>query len=372
MRVTAVAKPVLAGVLATYAMGLLVWSSVTLQAGGLRTLGDFGSFYASGQAAGRGLDPYDVYPLTMDAALGRGTGAAINLNAPTSLLVFQPLSLFDPAQARLFWFAATLVAYGVMLGLLIWQYPTLRKPLALAWALAITALLETVELGQVYTCLALLACAGTLLLSRGRGIAGGALVGFVVAFKPNFLVWPVMLWLGGHRREAVLTGLWAAVFSAIPALTYGPGVYGQWLATLRLEGMNSQVANASLPGMLVRDGLPDAPSVLVGAALIGGVAVWIWRARPSITSCSGAALASLLLGSPLAWVGYSLFLLPSVARLGFGRAMLVAALLLCIPRLPLQGLSDASGVARITLGAAFSVAWLLILGRELAQKSVRD
>jgi hypothetical protein len=33
-------------------------------------LADFGSFYASGQAAGQGLDPYEVYPLTMDAHLG--------------------------------------------------------------------------------------------------------------------------------------------------------------------------------------------------------------------------------------------------------------------------------------------------------------
>ena len=62
----------------------------------LLPLGDFGSFYASGLAASQSLDPFNVYPLTMDANLGRGHGAAVNLNAPFSVVLFQAMTVFDP------------------------------------------------------------------------------------------------------------------------------------------------------------------------------------------------------------------------------------------------------------------------------------
>jgi hypothetical protein len=60
--------------LAGYAAGLLLGNPFL---GELPPLGDFGSFYASGQAAAAGLDPYAVYALTMNGA--------VNLNAPPGL-----------------------------------------------------------------------------------------------------------------------------------------------------------------------------------------------------------------------------------------------------------------------------------------------
>src|SRR4026209_340810 len=65
-------------------------------------LGDFGSFYASGQAAAAGLDPYLVYPLTMNGA--------VNLNAPPALLLFAAVAGVDVYVARSAWFVATVVA----------------------------------------------------------------------------------------------------------------------------------------------------------------------------------------------------------------------------------------------------------------------
>jgi alpha-1,2-mannosyltransferase len=328
-------------------------------------LADFGSFYASGQAAGQGLDPYDVYPLTMDAQLGRGTGAAINLNAPFSLPVFQLLTLLDPVDARKGWLVASLVAYALTLGLLMWAYPRFRAALAIAWALAFTALIETITLGQVYAVLALLSTIGWLLLVRQRWLTAAAPIGFVVAFKPNFVIWPALLFVAGYRKAAVAIAAAATLFAVLPTLLYGPRVYDQWLTAVRLEVVNAQVANASLAGWLVRDGFEPSVAVTVGAGLIVLLAVWVWRARPSVGRTSGVALSGLLLGSPLAWVGYSLFLLPTFARSRVTVALILAAALLCIPRLVLHDESNASALVRYSLGAAYSLAWLILLGHEV-------
>jgi len=125
------------------------------------------------------------------------------------------------------------------------------------------------------------------------------------------------------------------------------------------------VANASLAGMLVRDGVGQSVAVAIGAGLIGLLAAWAWRTRPSAGRTSGVALSGLLLGSPLAWVGYSLFLLPTFARSRATMALILAAALLCIPRLVLQDESNASSLVRYSLGAAYSLAWLILLGHEL-------
>jgi hypothetical protein len=348
-----------------YAAAILVYNPLSLSLFGGSAdavpLADFGSFYASGQAAERGLDPYDVYPLTLDAGLGREGGAAVNLNAPISLPLFQALTLLDPVSARRGWFVVTLVAFGATLVLLMWAYPSFRGPLVVAWGLLLTGFVETLLLGQVYALLALVSTAAWLLLRRQRWVAAGGLIGFVVAFKPNFLVWPVLLFVAGHRRAGVAAVVAAVAFALVPVLVYGPVVYAQWLAALRLEAANAAVANASLLGWLTREGAPTVAGIVAGGALLVGLAVWAWRCRPSVTATSGAALAGLLLASPLAWVGYTLFLLPIVARSRLTPLLVIACGLLCIPRLVLEGWADGSALVRVTVGAAYSVAWLILL-----------
>ena len=418
---------VLACAVGGYAAALLVYNPLTLSlfgGGGAAEdsvpLADFGSFYASGLAARQGLDPYNVYPLTMDASLGRGGGAAINLNAPTSVILFEFVSALDPVSARRAWFIATFVAYALMLGLLLWRYPSVRSPLAVAWALLLTGFIETVLLGQVYVFLASLSTVAWVLMEpdaaasaslrslpesraghaeemaasaggsarsgvepgtgRGRELCGrggagararvtspwrwlvaGALIGIVVAFKPNFIVWPGLLLLAGYWRVALASVVAIAGFGAIPLVRYGPRVYAEWLSALRLEQVNTQVANASLAGLLVRDGAAPVVGLAAGVVLLIGVGIWVWRRRPSFGATSGLALVGLLLGSPLAWVGYSVFLLPMVARGRMNLALLVACCLLCLPRLVLQGWADESVWLSLSLGAAYSVAWLILL-----------
>jgi hypothetical protein len=348
-----------------YAAALLAYNPLTLSLFGGSSesvpLADFGSFYASGQAAGRGLDPYAVYPLTLDASLGRGTGAAINLNPPILLPLFQLVSVADPVTGRRIWFVATFVAYALTVVLLIGAYPTFRSPLTVAWSLLLTGFIETVLLGQVYTLLALASTAAWVLLLRQRVVPASGLIGFVVACKPNFMVWPLLLVLGGHRR----VGLWAlgatVAYALIPLALYGPGVYAEWIEALRQQQVNSQVANASLDGLLVRDGAPQSVAAAVSAMLLAALAVWAWQRKPSVIANSGVGLVGSLLASPLAWVGYTLFLLPVVARTRLTVVVFIACALLCVPRLVLQEWANTSAVLRPTVGAAYSVGWLILL-----------
>ena len=156
--------------LAAYTSILFIASPFTERLLGTGTdplpLGDFGSFYASGLAASQGRDPFDVYPLTMDASLGRGHGAAVNLNAPFSVVLFQVMTVFDPESARLGWFVATLAACGLMVVLLVRANPTNRGPLHFIWPFAMAGFWETINLGQVYAFLALLTTGAWLLLER--------------------------------------------------------------------------------------------------------------------------------------------------------------------------------------------------------------
>lgn len=351
----------LACLLAGYATLLFVYSPFTRalvngSADGV-PLGDFGSFFASGQAASQGLDPFGVYPLTMGASSG---AAAANLNAPLSVVVFQALTPFDPATAREAWFVATLLAFVATLGLLLRAYPTSRGLLQVAWPFAAAAFWETIDLGQVYAFLALISTVAWLLLGRQRPVLAGVAIGFVVAFKPNFVVWPILLWLSGARRAAAASLAAATGFGLVPLALYGPRVYAEWFAAVRADAINPQVANASLAGLLTRLGAP--PTVALAAAGIGllALALWIWRRRPPAATTSALGLLGALLCSPLAWVGYGLFLLPIArgARTSWWLALGVA--LACLPRRPLQEWSDASALVRFTLGSAYTVAWAVL------------
>jgi hypothetical protein len=356
-------------VLGAYATALLVGNPLSVSLFGEPPaqvpLADFGSFYASGQAAGQGLDPYDVYPLTLDAVLGRGTGAAPNLNAPASLPLFQALTVLDVVGARRAWFVVTCVAYTLSIALLMRAYRGFRGPLVIAWCLAMTGFFETLMLGQVYAVLALLTTTAFLLLVQRRWLAAGVLIGCVVAFKPNLVVWPALLLLGGYIQAGTIALLAAAAFGVLPVALYGPAVYAQWVDALRLDQVNAQVANASLVAALVRVGATQGVGLAVGALVLGGLAVWVWRTRPPVATTSGVALVGALLASPLAWVGYTLFLLPIVARMRLTLALVIAGGLLCIPRIDLQTWANTSQLLTPSVGSAFTVAWLILLGHEL-------
>ena len=149
--------------------------------------------------------------------------------------------------------------------------------------------------------------------------------------KPNFLVWPVLLFLSGHHRSAIVAFVTAGAISLIPVVVYGPEVYRQWFELVAADGSRALfLTNGSFAGLAARAGIPSFGLVL-GLLLLAGLAAWaLWR-RPDVLTISAMALLASILASPLGWIHYTLFLLPVIVRHWHQPAMRIVALLLVIP-----------------------------------------
>lgn len=289
---------------------------------------DFGSFIASGRAAAQGLDPYGIHDLTFHVVLPGFEAWNPNLNPPPLLPAFQALSLLPPDHGFRLWWAVSALCYGITLWLLFRRY---RRPLVVVWALALAGFWDTLVLGQIYLPLVLAAVAAWLALERGQGWRAGVLIGMLVAAKPNFAVWPALLLVAGHGRPALAAGLTAAVLAVTPALLYGPQVWGQWLHLVLTDADRAHfLTNASLSGLARRLGMPGL-GIAASLALLAGAGWQAWRCRPDVAAASALALAVAVAASPIAWVHYTLFLLPVFFSRPHSRPLLAAALLLVVP-----------------------------------------
>ncbi|MDI7276771.1 MAG: glycosyltransferase family 87 protein, partial [Anaerolineae bacterium] len=292
-----------AGALLVSGLVLLVAFSVVWSWPREGRLLDWGSFIASGRAAAEGLDPYRTYPLTFRVYFARtGVVATPNLNPPVFVMPFQALSGVEPTGAHRVWYVISFGTYLVALALLIRGQPLGVTFWRTAWALSLAALWHTLQLGQIYAPLLLTTAGAWLLLQRKQYLAAGLLVGMLVAIKPNFAVWPLLLLAGGYRRAAFAAAGCAAVLSAVPLAAYGPGIYGQWLAAgASFQGLLLP-GNSSLPGLAARLGVPWLGIPLAGA-LVVTAAMLVWRCRPSVQAISSLGVVVSLLASPITWLG---------------------------------------------------------------------
>ncbi|UEM07392.1 DUF2029 domain-containing protein (plasmid) [Skermanella rosea] len=358
------AQAVPTGLLAAGLTALIVWQLQRSLPGAL--LWDFGSFMGAGRAAAEGLDPYGIYPgLTFRVEMPGFESWNLNLNPPVSLLLFQPLSYLDPAEALRLWWAVTAVAYVALVTLLVRRYRPEAPLMPALAACAAAGFWDTLVLGQIYVPLALAATGAWLLLERGRPLAAGLLIGVVVAVKPNFLVWPGLLLLAGHARAAVAAGCCAAVLSLVPAVLYGAGIYRLWLDAISHDAdRGAFLTNASLPGLFLRSGYGTA-GLAASLVLLVGLAVRARRHRPDPLRTSALGLLGALVASPLAWVHYSLFLLPLFFRPPLTPALAVAACLLIVPvPVLLDRFMSAPGWQQATIGSAYAWALLLLMADQ--------
>ena len=332
-------------------------------------LNDLSSFKASGQAAIEGLNPYGVYAGTFRIP---GTGIVHpNLNPPTSLFLFAPLTLLD--SRLLFWLVwwGGLMAYMAILGLALWRQPDRNALLPMvAWALALPAFWDGLRLGQIYLLLLVLVAGAWHMLEQRRDIAAGVMIGVFVALKPNFLFWPVLLFLTGHKRVAIWTGLCFLAASLLPLVAFGPAIYGQWLDVIMSEAGNRKVAfpNASLLAIGYRAGSPLLAMSLAAITLFW-TATLIRRNRIGATEASAIGIALGIVLSPVAWFHYLIFLLPAMLARRWSARILAGAVFMLLPiaplhmihaYLPAQNLAFAEPI-RATLGSIFSWTALLLL-----------
>ena len=94
-------------------------------------------------------------------------------------------------------------------------------------------------LGQIYTPLVLACIVAWLRLEKGDYLVAGIMIGLLISMKPNFAVWPVLLFLAGHRMPSVVTIATAVVIAAVPLVIFGPGIHLDWLHLVATDGGRS-------------------------------------------------------------------------------------------------------------------------------------
>ncbi|WP_435170255.1 glycosyltransferase family 87 protein [Falsirhodobacter sp. 1013] len=323
-------------------------------------LWDFGAFVASGRAAAEGLNPYGIYPLTPHVVLPGFESWNPNLNPPVSALLFQLFDLAEPETSLRVWLWISVACYAATVFLLVRRHGQGLQGLLIAiWAFGLAGFWDTLFLGQIYLPLLLMAVGAWLLLERGELIWSGILIGLVVAMKPNFLVWPVLLFLAGHRKPSLVCVATAAVISLIPLVVMGPGVYHRWISLVAADGERAFfLTNASLSGLAARAGIPEAGTAL-GAALLLALAAWAFWQRPDLMKASAPALVASVLASPLGWIHYTLFLLPVLLHFRDRWSTWIVAGLLVVPvPFVINQFASAQWV-QLTLGSVYG--WAVVL-----------
>lgn len=324
-------------------------------------LWDFGSFVASGRAAREGLNPYGIYPLTLHVVLPGFESYNPNLNPPISALLFQLFDIADPALSLRVWWWISVACYLATIILLLRRYAgsSLQALVMGLFALALAGFWDTLFLGQIYLPLVLAGAGAWLLLERGADLRAGLLIGLVIAIKPNFLVWPALLFLSGRRRPALTAVGVAGLISAIPLAAFGVEVYRQWFELIASDRERAFfLTNGSFAGLAARAGAPALGPVL-SLALLAGLAWWAFRHRPSLQSAGSFGLLASLLASPLGWIHYTLFLLPVFFAHWSRPAIRTAGLLLVIPVPFIIDQFTKPAWVQLTIGSVYG--WALVL-----------
>jgi hypothetical protein len=314
---------------------------------------DFQAFVDAARALRAGLDPYGAYTVQFAVPFP-------NLNPPFSLFFIAPLADADPWIAQRVWYWTTIALYAVNCWLLFRLAPTRATVGHLAWLLALAGFWHSLQSKNLYIPLAALTTVTWVLLRRHHASSAALLIGLMAALKPNLLVWPALLFLAGHRRIAAAASGTAGAASLLALVVFGPDAYRQWWAATRLYARPELVHNGSLFAALDHLGFADLAWV-ASALVLGCVAAVVWRRRPNATEASAIGIAAALLAAPLAWIGYSLLLLPALLERSWGWAFRAAAVLLVLPPPNLVNLTDRSPLLMATLGLAYPAAFGLVL-----------
>ncbi|UFW68361.1 DUF2029 domain-containing protein (plasmid) [Rhizobium laguerreae] len=324
-------------------------------------LWDFGAFLASGRAAAAELDPYGIYPPLTPHVIFPGFEAwNPNLNPPISALLFQVLDLVEPTLSFRIWLAVSIASYVAAVILLLRRYSSgLEVGLIATWAFALAGFWDTLYLGQIYTPLVLACIIAWLRLEKGDHLVAGIMIGLLISMKPNFAVWPVLLFLAGHRTPSVVAIATAVVIAAVPLVIFGPGIYLDWLHLVATDGGRAVfLTNASFAGLAARAGIPAVGTALAVALLLS-LAAWAFFRRPPVIVVSEFALLASLQASPLGWIHYTLFLLPVLLHHWQRPWTCVTAAVLVIPVPVILGYFGAPRLAQLGAGSVY--AWALVL-----------
>ena len=322
---------------------------------------DFNSFVRSGQAALHGGNPYDT-----------STSETTNLNPPLTLFVFQFLAELDPRTTYQIWRLITFSLYILVLILLKRAYPQHTTPFRLVWALCMTGIWYTLLMGQIYVLLLLLCVGAWLSLKSNKPVLAGCMIGLLAAVKPNFIVWPIFMVLGGSWVVATAAFVSFAFLSILPLMAYGTTNYMQWIEILAVNKAAPLATNMSIYGLTSRFHLVGFGLVLA-FLLIAATAFLVWRKKPQALEISSLSIVVALLATPFAWVGYAVLLFPIFFSCRWTPSLKVSAILLCAPSIIVFYIGGQSDLAQIAAGLIYFTALVLVLvelARSLLSTSI--
>jgi alpha-1,2-mannosyltransferase len=287
---------------------------------------DFGSFIASAKNASIGKNPYSpASPLVFSFFYPRlGVGGQMpNLNPPITVVIFKFVANISPIKLVTTWRLASLIIYLAALLVLLIIYKNKNTPTKMLWALSLAGLWHTIELGQLYIPLLLFYVLGLFAFSRGRNIVTGFFLGLVVALKPNFAIWLLLLVLVGFWEIGAFAATTTIIVSVIPILFYGSNIYSQWLKAIAPN--NSQFyalpGNSSITGLISRFGDYQLGTIISMIALVIVLYIVVTSRNKLVAKSNKFELINALgiitsiLISPIAWVGYTILLLPTFLSL---------------------------------------------------------
>jgi len=303
----------------------------------LDQLGDFGSFIAAGNDFDSGLNPYGTTsPLIFEAhfPLVSAGGKLPNLNPPISLLFFKYLSGSNYIQMVNTWRGLSFLIYAASILILANHYkPSLLRIL---WGAALAGLWHTIGLGQIYTLVLFLVVLIWISSLRRNNILTGILLGLLVSFKPNFIIWLLLLAIKQNWKALVAATLTIIGIGLTSLLVVSPQTYVQWLETTQIDSrIISMPGNSSLVGLTSRLGYPEIGAILAVFLLII-TAIFILRTSHKLEnqteSVNSTGIMLSLLASPISWVGYTILMLPFfISQKKWSVSAIIAAAILTVP-----------------------------------------
>jgi len=332
----------------------------------LSNLFDFGSFVAAGRAVVDGDNPYSadlplVYIVRSDNS--ERILPCPNLNPPITTQIFKLIARFDPYQAVNMWRLAIVVQFILALVLLAYAYPNQMTPLRMLWAFSLAGLWNTILLGQIYAVLLLLIICAWIFLERGHHQLAGIALGLMIAIKPNFAFWVLLLAVAGQVKVFLSAAATAALLSTLPVFTSGIYIYQQWLvAASEFPSFGMLAAgNSSLYSLSARFGT-TIPGLALSLVLAGGSLYYAYQNKNVLQSINALGIISSLLLFPFSWTGYTMLVLPVfISKPQWNWRVVTSAILLAFPYLLVVYLFNESRLHTVVFGWIYGWGLLLIL-----------
>lgn len=321
---------------------------------------DFGSFYASGTAFINKTNPYNYF--SDNVFIVKLDGQSIpcpNLNPPislcfTTLFTILPLNVAYPT-----WQIISLLLYIFCIVIL---YKTFHfHKLKILWGINLAGCWHTIELGQIYIPLLFLMVIAWILMEKKKYIIAGVFIGLLIAIKPNFALWLVIMAVGGLWQTSLSALITAALVSVIPLITTGQEIYLQWMSASSAYNGYILLGNSSFFGLAAKMGEINLGFILSFVVFFLGIFVII-KYKPKNRSVHLIGLTLSLLCSPIAWTGYTIFLLPVLLTMKWNVIHKVVTIILSVPVLIMFSAVDQWQSFRIVFSWLYGFAILLLFG----------